>query len=158
MELLGRRTLIVYSCGCMTIISGLMPLLIALNASFHIRYLAWITVSLIMAYVACFAIGMGPIPYIYASEVFRHDIRNKALVSGLLLNYSFNLIVSLVFPLLNNLMGGYVFLVFMVIMAAQTTLYFFKMAETKNKSIEEIEEFWTKGKTDNDIREEEDVQ
>ena len=48
------------------------------------------------------------------------------------------MILTLFFPYLNKLIGGYVFIVFLVIVAMSLLLIVFKMPETKGRKIDEI--------------------
>ena len=65
----------------------------------------------------CFAIGLGPIPFIYVAECFRQDARSAALAICMFVNWLANTILTITFPYLAALLTDYVFIVFTVIVA-----------------------------------------
>ncbi|KAI0983743.1 hypothetical protein GJ496_010357 [Pomphorhynchus laevis] len=143
MEMWGRRILIIYPGIGLSLVSIVLAITIKVNESSTTTGLSWLIIILIMLYIICFAVGWGPIPFLYCTEVFRQDARDSALVMGLILNYLFNVLLSFTFPALNRAIGGYVFAIFAVITAAQVALFWYKMPETKNKTISQIEAFWS---------------
>jgi hypothetical protein len=88
----------------------------------------------------CFAIGLGPVPFIYVAESFRQDARSAALAICMFTNWLANLALTLAFPYLAKLLTNYVFLVFTAIVAFAVIVIFKKVPETKGKSTEEIME------------------
>jgi len=75
---------------------------------------------------------------VYASEVFRQEARGAALATCMTINWVSNLLLSLTFEYLAQLLGSYVFLVFFVIISFGLFMIITKVPETKNKSTEEI--------------------
>lgn len=51
-----------------------------------------------LAFVIFFAIGPGTIPWIYTAELFAQGPRPAAMAVGVLVNWSANFFVSLIFP------------------------------------------------------------
>nr|VZI26079.1 unnamed protein product [Spirometra erinaceieuropaei] len=96
------------------------------------------SVFLIYAFVACFAVGLGPIPAMIVSEIFRQGPRGAAYSLSQSIQWLCNLIVLFSFPTLNKLMKGYVYLPFLVIVAVCWVFFFLFMPETKNRSFDEI--------------------
>jgi MFS family permease len=92
-EFYGRRPLILYPLIIITFIMILLCIFIEINAGqyFIIAYLYHITIFillerlaivvllLILIFIAMFAIGLGPIPYVYPNEVFPIDARPAAV-------------------------------------------------------------------------------
>eukprot|EP00546_Thalassionema_frauenfeldii_P003309 CAMPEP_0178932078 /NCGR_PEP_ID=MMETSP0786-20121207/22372_1 /TAXON_ID=186022 /ORGANISM="Thalassionema frauenfeldii, Strain CCMP 1798" /LENGTH=611 /DNA_ID=CAMNT_0020609239 /DNA_START=298 /DNA_END=2133 /DNA_ORIENTATION=- len=68
-------------------------------------------------YVVFFAIGMGPIPWLFAPEIF--DAKYVPVVMSLAtqVNYGFSFIVGLVFPYINKYLGAYSFAPFAAVLA-----------------------------------------
>lgn len=141
-EKLGRRALVIYPMGLMVLVFAALTALIQLNASRNDSTLGLITVVFILIFIVCFAVGLGPIPFLYGGEVCRQEARDSVQSLGLVCNYLGNILLSLFFPALNAIMGGYVFLIFLVLVLINVTFLWFKMAETKNKKIEDVEKFW----------------
>jgi ribosomal protein L10 len=91
-----------------------------------------------MVFICCFAIGLGPIPFIYVAECFRQDARSTALAVCMLVNWFANTILTLTFPYLANLLKNNVFIVFTIIVGFAVVVIFKKVPETKGRTVEEI--------------------
>jgi len=139
---LGRRLLIIYPMIVMVFVFAALTILVQLNETRNSAALGILTVIFILIFIVCFAVGLGPIPYLYGTEVSRPEARDSVQSLGLIANYLGNILLSLFFPALNSVLGGYVFLIFLVVVAINVVILFFKMPETKNKSIEDAEKFW----------------
>jgi len=139
---LGRKVLIVYPMAVMVVVFGVLTVLIRMNENRNDATLGLITVIFILIFIVCFAVGLGPIPYLYGTEVCRPEARDSVQSLGLVANYIGNILLSLFFPALNSILGGYVFLIFLVLVLLHVIFLWFKMPETKNKTIDEVERFW----------------
>jgi SP family facilitated glucose transporter-like MFS transporter 1 len=141
-ERLGRKALIVYPMCGMVVIFGILTALVQLNETRNSPALGLASVVFILLFVICFAVGLGPIPYLYSSEVCRPEARDGVQSLGLVANYIGNILLSLFFPALNSVLGGYVFLIFSVVVLLHVIFLFKFMPETKNTTIEEVEKHW----------------
>jgi len=141
-EKLGRRILIIYPMAAMVAVFAGLTALVEINEKQNNPTLGILTVILILVFVVCFAIGLGPIPFLYGTEVCRPEARDSVQSIGLVSNYLGNILLSLFFPALNSVLGGYVFLIFLVLVLLNVIFFWFKMPETKNKKLEEVEKFW----------------
>ncbi len=102
------------------------------------------TVSLI-AYVAFFAIGLGPVTWVILSEIYPLKIRAKAMTIAIFINWLCNYIVSLTFlNLVNQLGSSGTFLLYAVISVAAFWFIYRFIPETRGKSLEEIEKMVSK--------------
>ncbi|KAL7672627.1 hypothetical protein ACOME3_007511 [Neoechinorhynchus agilis] len=135
----GRRPLIIYPMGVMVALFIALTVLVEVNATRQSATIAWFAVILIVLFIVAFAIGLGPIPFIYACEVFRPEARDAALSLGMCINYFFNILLCLFFPAINAFLRGYVFVIFGGVVLGSLVILAAKMPETKNKSIEQIE-------------------
>jgi len=141
-EKLGRKVLIVYPMAVMVVVFAALTALVQVNESRNSPILGFISVVFILIFIICFAVGLGPIPYLYSTEVCRPEARDAVQSIGLVANYIGNILLSLFFPALNSILGGYVFLIFAVLVLLNVAFLWFKMPETKNRSIEQAEQFW----------------
>ncbi|KAL7669845.1 hypothetical protein ACOME3_004794 [Neoechinorhynchus agilis] len=146
-ERFGRRPLLLYPMTMMIVNFIALITLIELNSNWQSPAIAWAAVACTIFFIVCFAIGLGPIPYIYACEVFGADARDAALSVSLCANYIGNILLCLFFPAINRYLRGYVFALFAGIIFISLVLLYFKMPETKNKSIEELEREFTQERT-----------
>lgn len=141
-ERIGRRSLIIYPMAAMVVIFGALTILIEFNEQHKSPVMTLISIVLILVFIICFSIGLGPIPFFYATEVCRPEARDSIQSLGFIANYLGNIILLFFFPALNSMLGGYVFLIFLLLMLFSLVFLWFKMPETKNKAIDEIEKFW----------------
>ncbi len=137
----GRRPLL------LTGIAGMAVSLGVLGLAFHLRSgpgtLAWVAVITLMAYVAFFAISLGPIFWLMISEIYPLKIRGLAQGTAAGTNWSFNLLVSITFLSLLQAMGAtWTFWLYGVLAIAAWFFSYFLVPETKGRTLEEIEEGW----------------
>ncbi|KAI0982741.1 hypothetical protein GJ496_000411 [Pomphorhynchus laevis] len=141
-ERVGRKPLIIYPMVLMITTFILLTVFVQLNDKYHSPTIGYVCVVLILIFICAFAVGLGPIAFVYPNEVFRTEARDSALKVGLCLNYTGNLLLSLCFPTVNAAIKGYVFLIFSVILVIGFLILWWKMPETKNRNVHEIEQFW----------------
>ncbi|SAM09608.1 hypothetical protein [Absidia glauca] len=132
MDRAGRRTLFLISSASMACCSILL--------GWSIQHSYDRTSGLaITAFVAAFAIGLGPIPFLMIPELVETSAVASAGSIALASNMICNFIVSAGFMAFRDTIGqGQVFYVFAVILVVCTVLAVFYLPETKNKSAEQI--------------------
>ena len=131
---LGRKTCLMLSIAGM----GTNALLIALGIMFSIKTLSAIA---IMLFVASFAVGLGPVPFILANELVGPEAVGAAQSWGLAANWSAAFLVAQFFPMLNSALGkGRVFFVFAALAAAFFSFVAFFVPESKGKK--DADEVW----------------
>ncbi len=119
-----------------------LTLLSALNA-FH----GVLVPILIMTYLAFFACCIGPVFWTLLPEMFPNAIRGTAMTVPVLTQWVTNAVVVLIFPFAFHRIGKtstFGFLMIIAVLQAVFTLVF--VPETKNRSLEEIEESWKVGR------------
>lgn len=131
MDRAGRRKLLLWSQFSMIAFS----VLITVTFETGLNVLATILVAL---FVAAFAIGLGPIPWLLLPEIFPTYAVGAASSVCVATNWLSNFLVSLAFDPMFKAIGSYTFLPF----AGISLLLGFMMAamlpETKGRSLEEI--------------------
>ncbi len=104
----------------------------------------WLLV-MITCYIACFAIGFGPIPWVIISEIFPTRIRGRAMSFGVFAVWATCTLVSLTFPLLLKYLGPTgCFWLYAALCSPSILFVWFVVPETKGKTLEEIEKSWTR--------------
>ena len=94
----------------------------------------------LMAFVASFAISLGPIFWLLNAEIYPLGVRSKAAGLGTMANWTFNFIVSLTFLLLIEALGRSGAFWFYAALGGLTLIFCWKLVpETKGKPLEEIE-------------------
>lgn len=135
---LGRKPLLVVPMFVM--IADFILLTVCLVLQKDSIVYSYLSIICIVVFIMCFAVGLGPIPFIYVAECFRQDARGAALAVCMLANWLANLFLTLSFEYLAMLLTNYVFLVFTVIVGFAVFLIITKVPETKGRSVDEIME------------------
>jgi MFS transporter, SP family, arabinose:H+ symporter len=98
----------------------------------------------ILAFVALYALSIGPIAWVIVSEIFPNRIRGAAMAISMIALYISDFFVSLKFPWMIDTMGNGTFFFFAGICVLAFLFVWFMVVETKGKSLEEIERMWEK--------------
>lgn len=138
---MGRRPLLLVGIAGMAITLGLLGL--AFYVSGKSVALVWLAVISMMVYVGSFAISLGPIFWLLISEIYPLKIRNSAEGLSAAFNWGSNLLVSLTFLTLLQMIGPTrTFWLYGLLAVAAWIFSYFRVPETKGRTLEEIEEFW----------------
>jgi sugar porter (SP) family MFS transporter len=138
---MGRRPLLLVGIAGMAITLGLLGL--AFYVSGKSVALVWLAVISMMVYVGSFAISLGPIFWLLISEIYPLKIRNSTEGLSAAFNWGSNLLVSLTFLTLLQMIGPTrTFWLYGLLAVAAWIFSYFRVPETKGRTLEEIEEFW----------------
>jgi len=139
---IGRRKLLINT------MFGMVLGLVALGMSFFLSdltggYTGYAAVGSLVIYVAFFATGMGPIPWTVNAEIYPLSVRGLANGVATTVNWASNLVVSITFLSYIDLAGEAVaFWTYAGIGIIAIVCFYFKLPETKGKSIEEIQDYF----------------
>ncbi|XP_013188183.2 glucose transporter type 1 isoform X1 [Amyelois transitella] len=133
---LGRRTLQLCGLGGMVVFSVLMT--VAFFTYENNTTMSIFAVIFTFLYVAFFGVGPSSIPWMILSELFGQGARSAAVSVGALVNWFANFIVGLTFIPMSEALGNYVFLPYTVLLILFFAFTYFKLPETKNRTIEEV--------------------
>ncbi|KAK6526218.1 hypothetical protein TWF694_004836 [Orbilia ellipsospora] len=128
----GRKTPLLVSITGMGIFSALL----GIGIVFKIQLLSGVSTLL---FVSSFAIGLGPLPFMIASELVGHDAVGAAQSVGLTTNWLATFAVAYGFPTLRLVVGnGQVFFIFGIL-----SVFFFlfvskNIPETKGRTVDEV--------------------
>ncbi|CAH2040761.1 unnamed protein product, partial [Iphiclides podalirius] len=136
MDRLGRRTLQLWGLGGMAVSSVLMT--VAFYTYTDNFTMSVFAVIFTLLYVGFFGVGPSSIPWIILSELFGQGARSAAVSVGAAVNWFANFIVGLVFIPLTKVLGNLVFLPFTILLILFYVFVYFKLPETKNKTIDEV--------------------
>ncbi|CBY11677.1 unnamed protein product [Oikopleura dioica] len=142
MEKAGRRSLMIYGYGIMVVFCVLLT--VALK-SLHVgTWVSYVSILCVMGYIVGFAIGPGPVPWIWATEFFKQSARAAGASMGCVICLVCTFIVGKFFPIAEAKLGPYVFIFFGMV-SLFAFLYCLKITpETKGKSFEEIQVYFAK--------------
>lgn len=132
---LGRKRLLLLG------VSGMVLSLTVISLAFFLnRFEGYLILVCMLAYIASFAISLGPVTWVLISEIFPNRLRSKAMSVAVMALWLTNFLLILVFPvMLNRLGGGFSFLFFTAMSILLLLFTLFRIPETKGKSLEEIE-------------------
>lgn len=135
-ERAGRKTLLLTGFIGMFVDTGLLAICIVYaDQSVVVSY---ISILLVLFFVITFAVGPGSIPWFLVTELFNQSARPTATSIAVGVNWTANFIVGIGFLPIQEVIGGYVFIIFTIILGLFSIFVWKKVPETKNKSIEEI--------------------
>lgn len=105
--------------------------------------------------VSFFSIGLGPITWVYSSEIFPSRLRAQGSAIAVSVNRLVSGIVSMTFLTISHRISfGGMFFVLAGIMVVGSIFFYFSLPETRGKTLEEIGElFEDKNRGDNKMRE-----
>jgi len=150
LDKVGRRKLLLTSTGGMVFAST--SLAIGLTMVHRFGRLVWaLRLSIVSAYtfVAFFSIGLGPITWVYSSEIFPLRLRAQGASIGVAVNRIMNATVSMSFlSIMKTITMGGVFFMFAGIAVVAWWFFFFMLPETKGVPLEEIEKLFGGGACD----------
>ncbi len=100
----------------------------------------WLVLIGVLAFVASFAISLGPVMWVLFSELFPNRIRGIAISFVGLINSAVSFGVQFIFPWeLATLGSGTTFLIYGLFAAAGLVFVLMVLPETKGRSLEELE-------------------
>jgi len=120
----GRKPLLLWSIFGM----GLCSVLLAIAISFHMPKMTVIAATL---FVMSFGIGLGPVPFMLASDLVGPEAVELAQSIAFAINWICTFAVSFAFPALREKMGGKVFAIFVLFAALFFVLTAWLLPETK---------------------------
>jgi sugar porter (SP) family MFS transporter len=141
LDRVGRRPLLLYGLVGMIVSLGILGAgFLSANPT---SGLAWTSVICVAAYVACFAISLGPIFWLMISEIYPLKIRSRAMAVATMANWGSNLLVALTFLSLLRMLGRpWTFWLYALVGVLAWIFVLRLVPETKGKTLEEIEGTW----------------
>ncbi len=138
----GRRGLMLAGCAGLALTHSV----IGLSYFLHLKGLA--VVIPVLASMACYALSLAPITWVLISEIFPNRIRGAAVATAVSALWIACFILTYTFPLLNEALGAAgTFWIYAAICAAGLVYIYLLVPETKNKTLEQIEQEFAAGPT-----------
>lgn len=131
---LGRRALMMIGAG------GLAGIYLILGTCYFFHVSGWFMVVLVVMAIACYAMSLGPVTWVILSEIFPNHVRGVAMAVATFALWIGCFTLTYTFPLLNTFLGSSgTFWIYSLICASGFLFIFFKLPETKGKSLEDLE-------------------
>ncbi|KAL5557260.1 hypothetical protein UlMin_039496 [Ulmus minor] len=147
LDKVGRRRLLLTSVGGMII--ALSGLGFCLTMVEHSKEKLWwalgLSIASVYTFVAFFSIGLGPITWVYSSEIFPLKLRAQGASLGVAVNRAMNATVSMTFiSIYEAITIGGAFFLFSGIACLAWAFFYFFLPETRGRSLEEMEELFSR--------------
>jgi sugar porter (SP) family MFS transporter len=138
MDWVGRRGLLITGTAI------LFVSLVVLGAYFQFSALShgasWLGLVCVIVYIIGFAVGLGPVFWLMISEIYPLQFRSQAMAVATICNWGANFLVSYFFLQETQAIGkGPTFWIYAAISIAAIAFFWFKVPETKNRPLEDIE-------------------
>ncbi len=106
----------------------------------------------ILGYIACFALSVGPVTWVILSEVFPTRIRGRAMAIATICLWIANYVISQTFPMMDEdnswlvetFHHAFPFWLYGLFCVVLLVFVWRFVPETKGKTLEQIERYWTK--------------
>jgi len=130
----GRRFLL------LTGVSGLAIAYTLLALLYHLHQQGRPMLILVLAAIACYAMSLAPATWVVISEIFPNRIRSGAMSITVTALWTACFLLTYTFPVLNARLGpAGTFMTYAVICMAGLVFLFFRLPETRGKTLEQIE-------------------
>lgn len=130
----GRRPLMLFGAA------GLATIYTAMGFCYanHVQGLP--VLLLVLAAIGCYAMSLAPVTWVIISEIFPNRIRGAAMSVAVTALWIACFLLTYTFPILNAKLGSAgTFWLYAAICVAGFVFIFFKLPETKGKTLEQIE-------------------
>lgn len=130
---------------------GMAIFMFALGFAFFFQKLGIGALIFMLGYVACFAMSWGPVTWVLLAEIFPNQIRGRAMAVAVAAQWISNYIISWTFPmmdkssfLIEKFNHGFAYWIYGVMGILAAWFMWKVVPETKNKTLEEMEQLWKK--------------
>lgn len=133
----GRRTLLMIGSVGMVVFLSLIARAFFLNS-----FDGYSVMIYLIGFIAFFAFSQGAVLWVFISEIFPNNVREKGQSLGSFTHWVMAAIISWTFPIVTNMPsigGGYSFAFFGVMMLLQFFFAWKVIPETKGKTLEDIQ-------------------
>jgi sugar porter (SP) family MFS transporter len=130
----GRRSLMLIGSA------GLAVTYTVLGAGYQAGSHGFTMLLLVVAAIACYALSLAPVTWVVMSEIFPNRIRGVGMSLAAASLWAASFILIYTFPILNQGLGpARTFWIYAAICAGGFVFIYFRLPETKGKTLEEIE-------------------
>ena len=140
--------------------TGMFLGLTILALSIYFQQLGVVSLLAILLFIGSFAMSLGPVVWVILAEIFPNSIRSVAMSIAVAAQWLFNAIVANSFPVVNGsevnneIFNGVLPYSLFAVFSVLTFIFVWKfLPETKGKTLEELESFWTGEKVFHDADE-----
>ncbi|XP_015814812.3 solute carrier family 2, facilitated glucose transporter member 9 isoform X1 [Nothobranchius furzeri] len=141
-ERIGRKPLLIFGFSSMAVFFSLLT--VFLNFQDSVSWMPYLSYICILAVIAAFCSGPGGIPFVLTGELFEQSYRPAAFMIAGTVNWLSNFAVGLLFPIIQEKLQTFAFLVFVVVCTLGSIFLCLFLPETKNKTFMDISQSFAK--------------
>jgi sugar porter (SP) family MFS transporter len=141
-DMVGRKKL--FYVGLL----GMGSMLVLLGLAFHVGASSWglWILVILLVYIGCYSLSISPLFWLMTAELFPNRLRGIGASTSTVANWSANLLISVTFLSAVNALGkDVVFWIYAGFAALGLVFVRYYVPETKGRSLEDIDEYWTHG-------------
>ncbi|KAK8933746.1 Polyol transporter 5 [Platanthera zijinensis] len=142
LDRIGRRSLLLASAGGM--VASLLTLGVGLTVADHhgggkVMWAIGLCFVSVLAYVAFFSIGLGPVTWVYSSEIFPMRLRAQGVAAGVVVNRVTSGVITMTFLSLYKAISiGGSFFLYGGVAAVAWVFFYCCVRETRGRSLEDM--------------------
>eukprot|EP00931_Biecheleriopsis_adriatica_P075445 TRINITY_DN492_c3_g1_i6.p1 TRINITY_DN492_c3_g1~~TRINITY_DN492_c3_g1_i6.p1 ORF type:complete len:497 (+),score=99.95 TRINITY_DN492_c3_g1_i6:72-1562(+) len=152
-DLSGRRQLLMVSAGgCFVCMMPAAIFTFLIEGGHGSIVMGWLLVVCVCGYCTVFAMGFGPIPWLYPSEIYPMQVKEQAISCSVFTQMFFNFVIAFLVPQQIQLMkpsGTFLFYAVFCILAF--VYVYFCVPETKGLTLEDMEELFASRSKDGKV-------
>ncbi|PTY01143.1 sugar porter family MFS transporter [Opitutus sp. ER46] len=131
----GRRKLMLFGAGALAVVY------VVLGAGYALHSQGVHMLGLVLLAIGCYAMSLAPVTWVVISETFPNRVRGLAMSIAVGCLWVACFVLTYTFPLLNRAVGAAgTFWIYAAVCALGFAFVFFRLPETKGRSLEEIEQ------------------
>jgi sugar porter (SP) family MFS transporter len=139
LDRVGRRRLLL--SGTVGLVVGLAILGVYFSSSTLQDDAPYLALVGLLLFIAAFAVGLGPVFWLLISEIFPLGVRSKAMSVSTVANWAANFLVAATFLSLSKAITRQgIFFLYAAIGVAAVIVFALKVPETKDRTLEDIQE------------------
>jgi len=128
-------------------VGGLALIYLVLGSLYYFHLQGLPMLLLVLAGIACYATSLAPATWVVIAEIFPNRIRGSAVSIAVTALWAACFVLTYTFPLLNASIGASgTFWTYAAICVAGWSFLYFRLPETRGKTLEEIETSIHEGK------------
>ncbi|XP_058214151.1 polyol transporter 5-like [Rhododendron vialii] len=142
LDRVGRRPLLLSSVGGMIVSLGTLGTCLTIidRSQKKVMWAVALAIVSMLSFVSTFEIGMGPIAWVYSSEIFPLRLRAQGTAMGTAMNRLMSGVISMTFlSLTKAITTGGAFFLFMGVAIASWIFFYTLYPETQGKTLEEMQ-------------------
>ncbi|KAL5562619.1 hypothetical protein UlMin_032366 [Ulmus minor] len=142
LDRVGRRPLLLSSAGGMILCLGSLGLCLTIidRSQEKVMWALVLSIVLVLALVSFFSIGMGPIAWVYSSEIFPLKLRAQGASIGVAVNRTMSGVISMTFlSLYEGITIGGAFFLFAGIATVGFVFFYTMLPETQGRTLEDMQ-------------------